>query len=189
MAEVGATKGALYFHFASKEALAQAVIAEMVQRWDDARRRLRKRGLDPLSVLVALINGVIDCLLDNPIARGGTRLLGELPARGQDRHGYFDFGEQDIAELLTEAARSGLLRDGIEPTVVSRQIAALIAGHRQVCNVLDDRQDLRRRIDEAWALLLPAIATDTWLASWRTSIAPHPPTHGGTSGPTDLAEW
>ncbi|MCA1836105.1 MAG: TetR/AcrR family transcriptional regulator, partial [Actinobacteria bacterium] len=37
LADSGGTKGALYFHFASKEALARAVVAEMVQRWRDLR--------------------------------------------------------------------------------------------------------------------------------------------------------
>src|SRR5919206_3402040 len=46
LADSGGTKGALYFHFASKEALARAVIAEMVQRCRDLREQIRGRALD-----------------------------------------------------------------------------------------------------------------------------------------------
>lgn len=164
LADSGGTKGALYFHFASKEALARAVIAEMVSRWGDLRGQVSDLGLDPLSTLLALVARLIARLIDNPIARGGTRLLSDLPTRSEDAH--FDFGERDAADLLTQAAQSGLLREGIEPTVVARQIAAIIAGHRQICESSDDRDDLWQRIDEAWGLLLPVIATDTWLAEW-----------------------
>src|SRR5919205_2789724 len=60
LADSGGTKGALYFHFASKEALARAVIAEMVQRWGDLRRQVSGRGLDPLSTLLVLVDEVIN---------------------------------------------------------------------------------------------------------------------------------
>src|SRR5918911_2908417 len=64
LADSGGTKGALYFHFASKEALARAVIAEMVQRWSDLRRQVGELGLDPLSALLALVDEVIAGLID-----------------------------------------------------------------------------------------------------------------------------
>src|SRR5436305_4573287 len=53
LADSGGTKGALYFHFASKDALARAVVAEMVQGWRDLRRQV-SNGLDPLSTLLVL---------------------------------------------------------------------------------------------------------------------------------------
>ncbi|MGH2709037.1 MAG: ScbR family autoregulator-binding transcription factor [Actinomycetota bacterium] len=183
LADSGGTKGALYFHFASKEALARAVIAEMVQRWGDLREQVSERGLDPLSTLLALVDEVITRLIDNPIARGGTRLLGELPMRSQDAPEHYGFGERYASDLLAEAAQSGLLREGIEPSLVARQIVAIIAGHRQICDALGNRHDLWQRIDEAWAFLLPVIATDVWLAAWHASALTRPPRHGGISSP------
>ncbi len=164
LADSGGTKGALYFHFASKEALARAVITEMVRRWGTLRARVSARGLDPISTLLALVDEVIAQLIDSPVARGGTRLLNDLPMRE-----HYDFGERDTLALLTEAARTGLLREGVDPELVARQIVALMAGHRQICDAVGDRQDLWRRVDEAWSLLLPAIGTDAWLANWRAT--------------------
>ena len=169
LADSGGTKGALYFHFASKEALARAVIAEMVQRWGDLRGQVSRYGLDPLSALLALVDEVIRRLIEDPIARGGTRLLNELPARAQDARAHYGRGERHAAVLLAEAAQAGLLREGIDPALVARQIVALLAGHRQICDAMENRHRLRQRIDEAWMLLLPTIATDTWLATWRAT--------------------
>jgi AcrR family transcriptional regulator len=169
LADSGGTKGALYFHFASKEALARAVIAEMVQGWKDLRGQISGRGLDPLSALLALVDVVIARLIDDPITRGGTRLLNDLPMRDQDVRGHYGSGERDALVLLEQAAQAGLLREGIAPALVARQIVALIAGHRQICDAVEDRHHLRQRVDEAWTLLLPTIATDAWLATWRAS--------------------
>jgi AcrR family transcriptional regulator len=169
LADSGGTKGALYFHFASKEALARAVIAEMVRGWGDLREQVSRRGLDPLSALLALFDEVIALLIDNPIARGGMRLLNDLPMHAQDTPGQYGVAERDALALLTQAAQAGLLREGIEPALVARQIVAVIAGHRQICDAVNSCHKLGQRLDEAWSLLLPAIATDAWLAAWHAS--------------------
>ncbi|MDT7712552.1 MAG: hypothetical protein QOG46_1241 [Pseudonocardiales bacterium] len=183
LVDSGGTKGALYFHFASKEALARAVIAEMVRQWREQYEQVSARGLDPLSTLLALVDEVIAGLIDNPIARGGARLLGDLPVRGPDARGHYSTGEGHVSDLLTRAAQAGLLREGVDPTAVARQIVAIVTGHRQICDAMGDRQQLWQRVDEAWTLLLPSIATETWLAAWRASARPRPPRHGDISGP------
>lgn len=181
LADSGGTKGALYFHFASKEALARAVIAEMLRRWGTLWGQVSGRGLDPLATLLALVDEVIARLLDDPIARGGTRLLNDLPVAELARE-HYGFGEQLTLELLTQAAREGFLREGIDPALAARQIVALIAGNRQICDVLDEPEHLRQRVGQAWTLLLPAIAADSWLAAWRTSTSHFPSPHGDISG-------
>lgn len=181
LADSGGTKGALYFHFASKDALARAVVAEMVQRWRDLRRQV-SNALDPLSTLLALVDQVIVRLLSDPIARGGTRLLNDLPVAEEQARAHYGFGEQEALQLLTQAADAGLLREGIDPAVAARQIVAIVAGHRQICDALGQRDHLRSEVGQAWELLLPAIATDAWLAGWRASTPPHPSRHGDISG-------
>ena len=183
LADSGGTKGALYFHFASKDALARAVIAEMLQGWGTLRGRVSARGLDPLSTLLALVDEVIARLLDDPIARGGTRLLNDLPVPELARV-HYDLGEQDTLELLTQAAQAGLLREGIDPALVAPQIVAVIAGNRQICDALGERENLWQRVGQAWTLLLPMIAVDSWLAAWRTSSPQtrQPPSHEAISG-------
>ncbi|HEY3895496.1 MAG TPA: ScbR family autoregulator-binding transcription factor [Pseudonocardiaceae bacterium] len=177
LADSGGTKGALYFHFASKEALARAVISVMMQRWGELRVQVGRRGLDPLSTLLALADEAVIRLIENPIARGGMRLLNDLPLHAQAAREHYGLSERDTRELLEQAAHAGLLRDGLEPAPLARQIVAMIAGHRQISEALGDRDSLRQRVDEAWALLLPAIASPTWLTTW----SPHPP----DSGPGD----
>src|SRR5262249_13737273 len=136
-----------------KEALARAVIAEMVARWGDLRDQIRERGLDPLSALLALVDEAIMVLIDDPIAQGGTRLLSDLPAREHEAPQHYGFGEAEVAGLLTQAARAGLLRDGIDPVRLARQVVAIVAGHREICDAVGERHRLKQRVDEAWELL------------------------------------
>ncbi|MGH3854666.1 MAG: TetR family transcriptional regulator [Pseudonocardiaceae bacterium] len=187
LADSGGTKGALYFHFASKDALARAIITEMARGWSELREQVSCRGLDPLSALLALADAVLRRLVADPIARGGMRLLDDLPPRAQDPPWHYGVAERDVLALVTQAARAGLLRDGIEPAPLARHVVAVVAGHRRVCESmaghrdlpqrhdltqrldLTPRLDLTQRLDEAWNLLLPAIATEAWLAAWRAA--------------------
>jgi len=98
---------------------------------------------------LALVDEVIRRLIEDPIVRGGTRLLNDLPKSAQDAGGHYGRVERDATALLAEAAQAGLLRDGIDPALVARQIGALVTGHRQICDAVADRQGLRIRIDEA----------------------------------------
>ncbi|MGH3718820.1 MAG: ScbR family autoregulator-binding transcription factor [Pseudonocardiaceae bacterium] len=166
LADSGGTKGALYFHFVSKDALARAVIAEMARGWGALRKQVNGRGLDPLSALLALADEVVVLLVDDPIARGGVRLLNDLPPCGQDTPWHYGIAERDVHALLAQAAQAGLLQDGVEPALLARQVVAVVAGHRQICEARGGRHNLRQRLDEAWGLLLPATATDAWLTTW-----------------------
>lgn len=169
LADSGGTKGALYFHFASKDALARAVIAEMARGWSELREQVSDRGLDPLSALLLLADGVLGRLVADPIARGGMRLLDDLTPRTRDTPWHYGVAERDVLALVTQAARAGLLQDGIEPAPLARHVVAVVAGHRRVCESMAGSRDLQQRLDEVWDLLLPAIATDAWLGAWRAA--------------------
>ena len=127
------------------------------------------------SELAAVADRPVVCVLthvsvdeDDPAFERPTKPVGPFYAEEQAR-AHYGFGEQECLDLLTQAAHAGLLREGIDPAVAARQIVAIVAGNRQICDALGERHDLRQRVEQAWQLVLPAIATDTWLAAWRAS--------------------
>jgi AcrR family transcriptional regulator len=79
----GVTKGALYFHFAAKRALAEAVITQMVTGWESVTVHVAALGVDPLRSVLATTDQIVAVMDEDPIARGGARLLraGLDPAR------------------------------------------------------------------------------------------------------------
>lgn len=163
----GATKGAMYHHFASKLDLARGVLGELVCRHDALHAQVRDRGLDPLTALVWVVDGMAAGLGgDDPVPRGGTRLATEL---GPDEPQRDAFGERRFLSLLTDAEGDGSLLEAADPAVLSRHVAAALAGHHLLSELTGDRAGLRRRIDAEWCLLLPAIAAADWLERWRST--------------------
>ncbi|MGH3837536.1 MAG: ScbR family autoregulator-binding transcription factor [Pseudonocardiaceae bacterium] len=166
------TKGALYFHFASKQALADAVVAEMVERWKVMVAEVNARGLDPLWTLLAQTDEVVARMIIDPIARGGIQLLTDrgLVCAGTAEH--YTYGEAAAVEQLTAAAAAGLLRPGLDPTRIARLVVAMMTGVNLICDLTRDRDQLWEAVTDMWQGLLPAIATDSWLERWQAADWP-----------------
>ncbi len=100
----GVTKGAVYFHFSGKPALAEAVIAETIAIWERMEIEVEARGMDPLRTLIAQTDRVAALMTDDPVVRGGTRLLNDplLPTRWADVH--YGFAEDSARTQLVAAA-------------------------------------------------------------------------------------
>ncbi|MGH4010881.1 MAG: ScbR family autoregulator-binding transcription factor [Pseudonocardiaceae bacterium] len=164
------TKGALYFHFASKQALADAVVAEMVEQWKVLVAGVNARGLDPLWTLLAQTDEVVARMMTDPIARGGIQLLTDrgLVCAGAVEH--YAYGQSAAAEQLTAAAAAGLLRPGVDPNRTARLVVVMMTGANLICDVTHDK--LWEAVTELWQGLLPAIATDAWLERWRAADWP-----------------
>src|SRR3954469_23777145 len=60
----GVTKGALYFHFVSKESIALAVVDEMEVLCHDLVARAKEPGLDPLRTAAQVAREVQDALAE-----------------------------------------------------------------------------------------------------------------------------
>lgn len=172
LARAGVTKGALYFHFTSKQDLAEAVVQEMVSIWRMLVAESKRRPLDPLRALVAQVDDVVQRLVDDPVVRGATRLLGEASVAPPGATDHYSVGETAAAELLVRAREAGLLRPGVDIPRVARLVVAAIAGHRLICDTLGRRTELPERVADMWDALLPAVASDAWLEGWNRGHRP-----------------
>ncbi|MDQ3761625.1 MAG: TetR/AcrR family transcriptional regulator [Actinomycetota bacterium] len=169
------TKGALYFHFASKQALADAVVAEMIARWKVLVAEVNARGLDPLWTLLAQTDEVVARMIKDPIARGGIQLLTDRGAVCADAAAHYAYGEAAATEQLTAAAAAGLLRPGVDPNRIARVIVGMITGVNLICDLLRGHDQLWEAVTDLWQGLLPAIAADHWLEGWRAADWPRRP--------------
>ncbi|MDQ4092194.1 MAG: TetR/AcrR family transcriptional regulator [Actinomycetota bacterium] len=169
------TKGALYFHFASKQALADAVVAEMVVRWRAMVAEVKSRGLDPLWSLLAQTDEVVARKAQDPIARGGIQLVTDPGVVCADAATHYMYGEAAAKEELIAAAEAGLLRPGVDPAQIARIVVSMITGANLLCDLLRGHNQLWEAVTELWQGLLPAIATDPWLERWRAADWPGRP--------------
>lgn len=163
----GVTKGAVYFHFSGKPALAEAVIAETIATWERMVAEVEARGVDPLRTLIAETDRIAELMTHDPVVRGGTRLLNDplVPTRWADV--LYRFAEDAARTQLVAAAAAGLLRPAVDITVLARSLITLVVGHNLVCERTGTPAALPRHFADMWRAMLPLIATDTWLHSWR----------------------
>ena len=170
------TKGAMYFHFRSKHALALAVIEEQLSHDRTALRDLMGRKLSCLETVIDISyrTAVADVCTDS--ARAVLRLL---PAVGwtdgvQDR--LLAEWTTTLADVLERAAAEGDVVSGREPADMARLLIALYLGLRQ-CGDLDDPVQFLGRVETCWTAVLPGmvvadrVAYFTQFIRRRTALA------------------
>lgn len=103
----GVTKGALYFHFASKEELAEAVQLRGCALLDEAVRELRASGLRPLQTLVDTTHWLARNLREEPSIPAGFRITKECAGLREGVTDFHRFWLAAVCELLRQAREAG----------------------------------------------------------------------------------
>jgi AcrR family transcriptional regulator len=111
VASTGLTRGAFYFHFESKDALAAAIAEEQARRWQQLRRRVEHVEADPLRRLVTLVSSAAVAFRDDPTVRATSRLLLDRSLIRCELPQTAPWWRDTLEQLLLEAERAGLLRD------------------------------------------------------------------------------
>lgn len=175
----GRTKGAMYFHFRSKEQLATVLIKEVVESWDQVCEEITKRGLDPLRTLLVETDAYASRWAHDVVVRGGSRAMsGGAPFVAEHRAWYADWSRGTAAHLRA-ALEQGLLRPGTDPDRLSRLVVAASCGHRSVAETVLGSPTHFERMTDTWLGVLPIVATESWLADvlgsgWEHRPAPDP---------------
>ncbi|MDR6971546.1 ScbR family autoregulator-binding transcription factor [Leifsonia shinshuensis] len=153
----GVTKGALYFHFPSKDELARAVIAEQHRRTMAAAAEVLEEERPGLETMVLLSGVLAHQLLTDPVVQAGIRLTTDIaffetPATDP----YRDW--QRLAEtLFGRGVEEGDLRPGLDPAMLASVVVASYTGVQLVSETFSGRADLLQRVRELWTVLLPGI--------------------------------
>lgn len=156
IAEAGVTKGALYFHFDSKEALAAAIMSGHAS-WQssmDTPHDIALQGLIDLGAHFA------KALTEDPIARARARLALERHTFSTNDPIPYTSWEQTVRRILSRCAERGEIRPGVDPLVAADVITAQFLGVHLTSEARTARGDLFARMNRSWEILLPAIATD-----------------------------
>lgn len=165
------TKGALYYHFDSKEALASAIIEEGA---NTALAAFQNIGEPTTPALENMIHGVFvvaDLIRTDRTVRTGTQLL---RAFGEFNEATVLAQRNLLAAMAAQAGRAIVeddLRDDLDPEAVGEVIVGAVLGAELVSNVTSGGTDLIERIAKTWSLLLPAVATEGSLPYFREFLA------------------
>jgi AcrR family transcriptional regulator len=147
------TKGALYFHFPSKESLAQAVLDEQVPFGAVPPRPCKLQETIDMTFVVG------QRLLDNALLRGSVRLaVDQATPSGVDHGGPFRQWADRLTSLLEQARSQGELLPTVNPRQTVELLVGSFTGIQLMSRALTDRGDLGHRLSVLWAHVLPSIA-------------------------------
>lgn len=163
LARAGLTKGAFYFHFASKEAVAGALIEYQHDLWLGLRERWHGRGLDPLNTIIGMIVESADRMADDVVLRAGVRLVADREVGYPGVPNAHLMWEKMVAAYVEEARECGCLRAGVDPAAVARAISGATLGARLISAAASGCADFPARVREVLELVLPSVATDAWM--------------------------
>lgn len=156
----GVTKGAFYFHFASKQAVALTLVRLQARHWSTMQRHWLGRGLDPLSTVIQLVDDAVRQLTQDVLIRAGTRLAYQrIPPVPSEHTGQPNW-ESLVVGLLRRSAERGALRAGVDPVVAARVLRSALVG--AVNTTQQGAPDLPARVAEIWHVLLDGIASPEW---------------------------
>jgi AcrR family transcriptional regulator len=153
----GRTSGAIYFHYASKEKLALAVVEEHFATWPELVAGIRAAPGSALEKLVALSFTVARAFRDDVVVRAGSRLWMERKAIDEQFPVPFLGWIETVTELLWEARKQGELAEGIAPETAAPGVVCAFFGLHTVSDALDSRDRIEERLDDLWLLLLAAL--------------------------------
>ncbi|MEV8309127.1 ScbR family autoregulator-binding transcription factor [Streptomyces flavidovirens] len=165
LSTAGVTKGALYFHFQSKDDLAQGVLAAQAQHLVVP---------DRASKIQEIVDTVIlhtHRLQTDPMVRAGVRLTMDQLAHGLDRSGPFRSWAEAIRVQLEKAQAQGELLPHVVPAETADVIVGTYAGIQSMSQAISDYQDLVVRVTVLLRHLLPSIVMPSVLASLDLSEA------------------
>ncbi|MFE2427599.1 ScbR family autoregulator-binding transcription factor [Streptomyces sp. NPDC059373] len=161
--EAGVTKGALYFHFASKEALARAIVDEQFTVWEPFKG-VERPGVQ---TVIDLLHQMSDSLREDVRVRAGIRLVIEQGTfQDPDPTPYRTWIEA-IRDCLAQAQGRGDVRSEVDAAAAARFIVGCWTGLQLSSQVLSGREDLRQATTDMWRLLLPGLVPPRRLARFR----------------------
>ena len=176
LADAEVTKGAMYFHFRSKHALATAIIEyrfAVARGAVDELVALKLSGLETLIDITYLI-AVDD--IGNESARAGLNLLESIGRTDTLQASVLGDWVVAFAAITRRAVDDGDVVEHHEPEDIARLLVSMYLGLRQTSNLAEPDRFLHD-LERVWGLILPGIAKPdridylTQFVKRRTAVA------------------
>jgi len=182
----GMTKGALYHHFESKDALATAIIEQGTDLTLDAFRQVCESSSPAFENMVHGVFVVTDLLVSDKAARTAEQLTRGLAEFNSAASRVWSSQLDAITTQARRASAEGDLREGLDPDVVGESILNAMFGAQLLCKTAGGNDHIKR-LTRSLELLLPAIVADTSLTYFQEFLARESLRHPQATGSPDRA--
>jgi AcrR family transcriptional regulator len=167
----GMTKGALYHHFNSKEALAVAILNEGA---DTLLKTFQGISRSSAPALESMIHGVlvaVELTYTDKLVRTGALLLRTFARFSEASTLNYGVWLEEAATQARRAQAEGDLRSDIDPSTAAEFMVSAMLGTELISNAVSGGGDLLERVTRTWELILPAIVSEQALPYLREFLA------------------
>ena len=155
LAKAELTKGAMYFHFPSKQALAVAIIDDLAKMSRAAVTELLAHKMSGLETLIDLVYLLAVQDTQHEVARAGVRLLDTLDDTTALPPALWQSWIEFVTTLIQKAVTEGDVVDHHDPEDIAKMLVALWVGIRRISD-LDQPEQRLDNLQKAWVLALPS---------------------------------
>ncbi|KJK40296.1 gamma-butyrolactone-binding protein [Streptomyces variegatus] len=159
----GVTKGALYFHFGSKEELAVGVFEEQLALALPPQSSRLQELVDSGLVMARRLRS-------EPLVRASVGLALDQGAMDLDRTPAFRMWIDQNTQMLTEAKTRGELLQHVDVAETAELLVGSFSGVQLLSQLRCQRQDLERRVVVLFEHFLPSITVPAVLARLDISV-------------------
>jgi AcrR family transcriptional regulator len=171
MAEIvlgtGMTRGAVYFHFASKADLARTLIEQQHATWPAIRGSVDSEDLQGFEAIHQLLDRLGRQLRDDVLARAAIKLAREGDRIEEDIPSPFDDWCDYIGYRLRQAQLLGQMRGDLDPVTYAGIIVGMFLGVHEFTEIADREltsggstvlDPTRYNLDAMWELILRGLS-------------------------------
>ncbi|MFJ5230573.1 ScbR family autoregulator-binding transcription factor [Kitasatospora sp. NPDC088391] len=163
LAHTGLTRGSLYHHFPSKEAIALALVDAHAEALAPPDHPVRIQAMIDLTLRFA------DRLRTDPVLRASVRLTIEQTSFGYPPLTAYEQSVETILGLLQEAEAQNELLPGTDIHAATATVVGSFTGLQIMSRAYSDRQDLPERVGAFWDFLLPGLVIPGLIGRLRTT--------------------
>ncbi|SEB73246.1 DNA-binding transcriptional regulator, AcrR family [Paramicrobacterium humi] len=166
----GVTKGALYFHYRSKEDIAHAIVDTQHARAREGAMGILERVTDPLRIMLEMCHDLSQRMQHDPITAAGIRLTTDTTTfKTPVKDPYTDW-MQTFAGLVRQGQAEGRFVPDIDPDSFGQFISPAYTGVQLVADAITGRRDLDARLNRMWKILVLALVPATDAAAARQLV-------------------
>jgi AcrR family transcriptional regulator len=165
------TKGALYYHFDSKESLATAIIEEGSTRLADAFHNITASSAPALEGIIHGLFVVADLMITDQIARSGAQLLRAFGEFNDVAARTYRGWTAEMTERTRQAIDEGDVRAELDAQAIGETIVGSMLGAELLASATTAGADVLQRVTRAWQVLLPAIVSQEAKAYFEEFLA------------------
>jgi len=165
LARAGVTKGALYFHFSSKDELAHALLTEQF----GAEQSFTGHEEAGLQTAIDLCHEMAHGLLTNVRVRASMRLVVETGNFSDPTPEACMRWIESVRRCVLAAKENGDLREELDPDRIAHWVVGAFLGVQLQSQVLTGRADVHDRVTEMWRIALPGLVPPRRLSRFLPS--------------------